>query len=123
MSGVKGRSGRQPRWHENNLEDATNLTFAQAYRLLKDENVPLIDRVRTCLPLAMKRIPDKHELVSLSLSLSEADARKALELAERNLLLRQQLQVNRGQSAQYIETIDPIDYPDDRDSLTVGSSS
>ncbi|SRR5258706_11588597 len=91
MSGVKGRSGRQPKWHEYAMDEVANLTFQAAGRLIRDENVPLIDRVRVCLPLALKRIPDRHEVSAITLNMSDENARKMIELAERNLLLRKEL--------------------------------
>lgn len=41
-------------------------------------------------PLALKRIPDKHEVVQISLNATDEEMRKLLALAQGNLLARQQ---------------------------------
>jgi hypothetical protein len=78
--------------YENALNDATDLTFRGAYILMKDESIPLLDRVRVCLPLAMKRIPDKQEVLQMNLSLDQDTAKQLLERAERNSLIYKELQ-------------------------------
>jgi len=85
MAGVKGRSGRHPLRMENWYLKVCDLTFRQAYNLIRDESVPLIDRIRTCLPLAMKYIPEKTIALSYTVNASESDMRAMLQLAQSNI--------------------------------------
>lgn len=94
MAGVKGRTGRPPKMELDWFNQVADLTFRQAYFLLRDESVPLLDRVRVCLPVALKRIPDKIEQKLISLNVSD------------ELLYRVQslLEQRRDQSSQPIDT-------------------
>lgn len=93
MSGIIGRSGRRStvmkKIMQGNFDDVAELTFREAYNLLRDQNIPLIDRVKVCLPLALKRIPDKHEVVQLTVNASPDDIAALMQLAQANLQLRQ----------------------------------
>ena len=95
MAGLKGRSGRPPGRLKKSLEDhydaASIKTIRAAAILMDDESVPLLDRVRVCLPLALKRVPDRHEIVAMTMNVSNETATGLLEMARENLKLRQSL--------------------------------
>lgn len=87
-------SGRRTKKIEIDLFNrVADLTFKQAYLLLRDESVPLLDRVRVCMPLALKRIPDQTEVRMMTVNLND------------ELLLRVQslLEERRNASSQVIE--------------------
>ena len=85
MSGVKGRSGRKPHNIELWYKDVVAETFRQAHLLIRDESVPLLDRVRACMPLALKHIPDKVIALTYTVNASESDMRAMLQLAQSNI--------------------------------------
>lgn len=82
MAGVKGRSGRHSMIDETWFNKVANLTFRQAYRLIQDESYPLIDRVRVCMPLAMKRIPDQVQVKVAHFQLNEQLAQRIAEILD-----------------------------------------
>ena len=91
MSGVKGRSGRPRKALSCTFDEVADLTFQQAGILLHDESVPLHRRVQICLPLALKRIPDKLQASVATYQLPEDVAKQLLAEAQRNLLIYKRL--------------------------------
>lgn len=85
-------SGRiRTKVYQNWLDQACDLTFREAALLMKDESIPRLDRVRVCLPLALKRIPDKQEVVQLTLNANPELLERALSIAQRNLTVYERL--------------------------------
>jgi hypothetical protein len=94
MAGVAGRSGRRRNSTKRvqcTFDDIADLTFQQAGILIKDTSIPLIDRVRVCLPVALKRIPDRTINTTTSYNISEETAKAMLAEAQRNLLIYKRL--------------------------------
>lgn len=82
MAGVIGRSGRPPKMQLDWFNKVADLTFRQAYFLLRDDNVPLLDRVRVCLPVALKRVPDQVNVKVAHLQLNDQLAQRIAQLLE-----------------------------------------
>jgi len=87
MAGVVGRSGRQPKDISSWFDKVADLTFRQAYRLINDESYPLIERVKVCLPLALRRVPTQIDLNAMVLNLNASDdeLRGLMSLAKNNI--------------------------------------
>lgn len=94
MAGKKGMQGRVGRYKKN-IEDLIGENKLRALTLVKrylnDESIPLKDKIGPAMQIHMKVMPDKQEVVSLSVNLSNENASKLIELAERNLLIRHEL--------------------------------
>lgn len=99
MAGVKGRSGRPGRFKheiESLLADNRQRACVLVSRFLKDESIPLERRVQTAaMPIMAKIMPDKQEILNLSVSLSPEQAGRLLELYDRNLLIMKELHIIR----------------------------
>lgn len=120
MAGVAGRSGRHSKPLEQWFDDATNLTMKYAALLIKDESFPLIDRVRVCLPLAMKRIPERIESVNIMLNaeINPEIAKGLLDLADRNILLHNELRKEIAQATDNTSYVKPATLETNADTNT-----
>lgn len=79
---LSGRRTKKIEWDLFNR--VADLTFKQAYLLLRDDSVALIDRVRVCMPLALKRIPDQHQVNVAHFNLNEQLAQRLAQLLNEN---------------------------------------
>ena len=111
MSGVIGRSGRRARNTQKlaiTFDEVADITFQQAGMLLRDESVSLLDRVRVCMPLALKRIPDKQEVKAININIDDSTAQRMLERAERNLLIYKKIQQAEAETQATIDTTSDV---------------
>ena len=86
MSGVKGRSGRRLKYLTGvrlTKEEQANIIVL---RVLQDETIPLLERVKTALPVCLKTMTEKQAVATLSigLSLESSQVTDLIDLAKRN---------------------------------------
>lgn len=101
---IHTRQGRPPKWLTYSFDQCADrgfqLTGAYIDRVKREWDTLTLDQqaeaVNRVLPLALKRIPDKIEqkVLSYNVAISEETASKMLELANRNLLIYNELDVN-----------------------------
>jgi len=97
LVGINKRRTHPPKYLTYTIDDVANGAFALAGRLIKyvNENwdelniAQKISAVSTVTPIAMKRIPDRVELLSLTLNATDAELSKLMTLASVNIDARQ----------------------------------
>ena len=96
MAGIKGRSGRIGRFKRNieELIDDNRLRASALVNLyLKNESIPIEEKIPHAMAIVLKIMPNKQEVLSLTMSLSDETAKRLLDLAERNMLMQKELEL------------------------------
>lgn len=91
LAGIQQRKSGAPKRMTWSIDVIAEKVFKKAEMLLNDESYDLLDRVRVCLPLALKRIPDKHEVLQITLNANEEQMQQLLALAQHNITQRNQM--------------------------------
>ena len=102
VAGINKRGGRPKKWLTYSFDKCAESGFALAGAYIKDVTVAWngltleqkADAVSKILPIALKRIPDKHEVMQITLNASDADMQKLLAIADRNSLVRNELDMD-----------------------------
>jgi hypothetical protein len=111
LHGIQKRKGRPPKRLTYSYDQSADAVFTMCGRLLKeaqdkDFNTQL--RVATAfLPLSLKRIPDKQEVLNVNLNaqIKPEEVQLLIDLAARNLLLYNELRKEIGNDKQTSENI------------------
>jgi hypothetical protein len=87
MSGKKGRSGRKPKGYAVEHYNLTKLAEDTCYEALINKDLPLSDRVRVALPIAIKNQTSKTELTLIPAQDQALLARYDIPLPDNRLSL------------------------------------
>lgn len=90
------------KWRKWALDDLCELTMRGALRLLKDDSIPLLDRVRVCAPFVLKRMPERQEVTQLNVTINDTTASRLAELLAESNALRARLAESATESAQVV---------------------
>jgi hypothetical protein len=82
MAGVKGRSGRKSHRMECSFDEVADLTFREAFQVLNDPSLDRLKVLQVCMPLALKRIPDKIVQTNVNLAISDELSKRILAIMD-----------------------------------------
>lgn len=93
LAGITPRKGRPPAWLTFTFDQIADNAFKLAGRFMRDaeavwETLTLDDKIKVlqvASPIAMKRIPDRQEIVQVSINASSEDFSKLCRIAEFNM--------------------------------------
>ena len=117
---TRKRTGRPPKKLELSYDMCAENTFRIAGWIIQeaerdwdtlsfDKKMELMTKL---LPIALKRIPDKHEVVQIVLNASDQDLQTLINLADRNINLRKDLASSSSHEVKPLEiVVDKTDAP------------
>jgi hypothetical protein len=110
--GMHRRKGRPPKWLTYSYDQCADRGFQLAgvyidtvkqrwNELTFEQQTDAVGRI---IPLALKRVPDKHEVLQITLNANPDDMQRLLNIAEHNVILRNEL----GQSKHEVKVVDVV---------------
>ena len=110
LQGKHVRKGRPPKWLTYSFDQCAANAFdiAGAFMQYARENwhtfthAEKVSTLQVAAPIALKRVPDKQEIIQITLNTSPEDMSRLLSLAENNLKRREAL-ANHGAHAVTVE--------------------